>query len=46
MQPMLLCLLDIGARAGEFLTMDLDCLGQARGTIRIRKGKGSKPHMV
>jgi site-specific recombinase XerD len=43
---MLLCLLDTGSRASEFLAMDLDDLNQARGTILIRKGKGSKPRMV
>jgi integrase/recombinase XerD len=43
---MLLCLLDTGARAGEFLAMDLEDFDQARGTILIRKGKGSKPRMV
>jgi site-specific recombinase XerD len=43
---MLLCLLDTGARASEFLDMDLDDLNQARGTILIRKGKGGKPRMV
>jgi len=43
---MLLCLLDTGARAMEFLALDLDDLNQARGTILIRKGKGSKPRMV
>jgi site-specific recombinase XerD len=42
----LLCLLDTGARASEFLAMDLVDLDQARGTILIRKGKGSKPRMV
>jgi site-specific recombinase XerD len=43
---MLLCLLDTGARASEFLAIDLDDLNQARGTMLIRKGKGSKPRMV
>ncbi len=43
---MFLCLLDTGARASEFLAMDLDDFNQARGTILIRKGKGSKPRMV
>jgi integrase/recombinase XerD len=42
----LLCLLDTGARASEFLSMDLEDLNQAAGTILIRKGKGSKPRMV
>jgi len=43
---MVLCLLDTGARASEFLAMDLEDLDQARGTILVRKGKGSKPRMV
>jgi site-specific recombinase XerD len=43
---MLLCLLDTGARASEFLAINLDDLDQARGTILIRKGKGDKPRMV
>jgi site-specific recombinase XerD len=42
----LLCLLDTGARASEFLAMDMDDLNQARGTILIRQGKGSKPREV
>lgn len=43
---MYLCLLDTVARASEFLAMDLDDFNQTRGTILIRKGKGSKPRMV
>ena len=42
----LFCLLDTGARASEFLSVDLDDLNQASGTILIRKGKGSKPREV
>jgi integrase/recombinase XerD len=42
----LLCLLDTGARASEFLSMDLEDLNQASGTILIRQGKGSKPRVV
>jgi integrase/recombinase XerD len=42
----LICLLDTGARASEFLSVDLDDLNQASGTILIRKGKGSKPREV
>jgi site-specific recombinase XerD len=42
----LLCLLDTGARANELLSIDLDDLNQARGTILIRQGKGSKPREV
>jgi integrase len=42
----LLCRLDTGTRAGEFLNMDLEDLNQASGTILIRKGKGGKPGQV
>lgn len=42
----LLCLLDAGARANEFLEIDLDDINQARGDILIRQGKGSKPRQV
>ncbi|MFH2038003.1 MAG: tyrosine-type recombinase/integrase [Chloroflexota bacterium] len=42
----LLCLLDTGARANEFLNIDLDDINQARGDILIRQGKGSKPRQV
>jgi site-specific recombinase XerD len=42
----LFCLLDTGARATEFLDIDLEDLNQASGTILIRKGKGSKPREV
>jgi len=45
-KAMLFCLLDTGARASEFLAMDLEDLNHARGTILIRKGKGSKPREV
>jgi integrase/recombinase XerD len=45
-KAMLFCLLDTGARASEFLAMDLDDLNNARGTILIRQGKGSKPREV
>lgn len=42
----LLCLLDTGARAREFLGVDLDDINQATGTILIRQGKGGKPRHV
>ncbi len=42
----LFCLLDTGARANEFLSMNLHDLNQATGTILIRQGKGSKPREV
>ena len=38
----LLCLLDTGARASEFLNVNLDDLNQATGAMLIRKGKGGK----
>jgi len=42
----LLCLLDTGSRASEFLSINLDDINQARGDILIRQGKGSKPRTV
>lgn len=42
----LLCLLDTGARASEFLSINLDDINQARGDILIRQGKGRKPRTV
>jgi len=42
----LLCLLDTGARANEFLSVNIDDINQAQGDILIRKGKGRKPRTV
>jgi len=42
----LLCLLDTGARANEFLSVNLEDINQARGDILIRQGKGHKPRTV
>ncbi len=42
----LLCLLDTGARANEFLSMNIEDVNQARGDILIRRGKGHKPRTV
>ena len=42
----LFCLLDTGARANEFLAVDLEDVNQARGDILIRQGKGHKPRTV
>lgn len=42
----LLCLLDTGARASEFLDINLENVNQVRGDILIRQGKGSKPRTV
>jgi integrase/recombinase XerD len=42
----LLCLLDTGARASEFLGINLEDINQARGDILIRHGKGNKPRTV
>jgi integrase/recombinase XerD len=42
----ILCLLDTGARANEFLSINLDDINQARGDILIRQGKGRKPRTV
>jgi integrase/recombinase XerD len=41
-----LCLLDTGARASEFLSINIDDINQARGDILIRQGKGHKPRTV
>lgn len=45
-KAILLCLLDTGARASEFLAMNLDDLHNAQNTILIRQGKGKKPREV
>jgi site-specific recombinase XerD len=42
----LLCLLDTGARASEFLSINANDINQARGDILIRQGKGRKPRTV
>jgi len=42
----LLCLLDTGARANEFLSINLEDINQARVDILIRQGKGHKPRTV
>jgi len=42
----LFCLLDTGARASEFLSVNLEDINQARGDILIRQGKGRKPRTV
>ena len=42
----LLCLLDTGARASEFLRINIEDINQARGDILIRQGKGHKPRTV
>ena len=41
-----LCLFDTGARAREFLAVDLEDINQATGEILIRLGKGRKPRYV
>ena len=45
-KAMILGLLDTGARAKEFLTLNLDDVDLATGAVLIRKGKGRKPRMV
>lgn len=45
-KAILLCLLDTGARAQEFLDMNLSDLNLVTGEIIIRKGKGRKPRTV
>ena len=42
----LLSLLDTGARAGEFLQINMEDINQAMGDIFIRSGKGGKPRTV
>ena len=41
-----LCLLDTGARATEFLDINIEDVNQTCGDILIRQGKGSKPRIV
>ena len=41
----LLCLLDTGARAMEFLSINLDDVNQARGDILIRQGCSVSEHL-
>jgi len=45
-KAILLSLLDAGARAGEFLKINLDDINQVMGDILIRAGKGGKPRTV
>jgi integrase/recombinase XerD len=42
----LLCLLDTGARATEFLDINIEDVNQTCGDILIRQGKGRKPRIV
>ena len=43
---MMLGLLDTGARAREFLNINLEDVDMATGAVMIRQGKGRKPRMV
>ena len=45
-KAILLFLLDTGVRAGEFLSINIEDINQARGDILIREGKGKKPRYV
>lgn len=45
-KAILLTLLDTGARAKEFLDINLDDINLITGEILIRQGKGRKPRMV
>jgi integrase/recombinase XerD len=45
-KAILLGLIDTGARAREFLNINLDDMNQATGAILIRSGKGGKPRTV
>lgn len=45
-KAILLFLLDTGVRAGEFLSINIEDVNQARGDILIRHSKGKKPRYV
>ncbi len=45
-KAMMLGLLDTGARAKEFLNINLEDVELATGSVMIRQGKGRKPRMV
>ena len=45
-KAMMLGLLDTGARAKEFLNINLEDVDMATGAVVIRQGKGRKPRMV
>jgi site-specific recombinase XerD len=45
-KAILLCLLDTGARAREFLSLNLDDVDFVSGAVDIRKGKGKKSRTV
>ena len=45
-RAILFALLDTGARASEFVSMNLEDLDLITGSILIRSGKGGKPRMV
>jgi site-specific recombinase XerD len=45
-KAMILGLLDTGARAKEFLNLNLEDIELATGSVLIRQGKGRKPRMV
>ena len=45
-RAMLMGLLDTGARAQEFLNLNLEDVELASGSVLIRQGKGRKPRMV
>ncbi|MDP1715980.1 MAG: tyrosine-type recombinase/integrase [Anaerolineales bacterium] len=45
-RALLLCLLDTGARAREFLSLNLDDVDFVSGAVDIRKGKGNKSRTV
>jgi site-specific recombinase XerD len=45
-KAMILGLLDTGARAQEFLNLNLEDVDLAAGSLLIRRGKGSKPRMA
>jgi integrase/recombinase XerD len=45
-KAMMLGLLDTGARAQEFLNLNLEDVELASGSVLIRQGKGRKPRMV
>lgn len=45
-KAVLLCLLDTGARAAEFLGLNIGDVDPVTGVVRIRDGKGGRPRTV
>lgn len=45
-KAIILCLLDSGCRASEFVALDLDDIDQVTGRVLVRHGKGDKARIV